>query len=587
MRTIRAVEQSNLVLVAFDSNDGLTEDTCNLLSLSSFLVRLLEDRNGSSMSRRLMLLEMCEAKSRDGSSADMLSIETTKARALQQFQTLLEQSAPEADTGVLLELSKSLTVLQLYPLRYAALSAAAGPSNAPSSTASAASNAAGGGIVLRKSTAAGRSISHAGSDAASSSSNLVTIPLHILAPATTITEAKSLTHLPALMYTIQTMQLSLCAKNLQRNERFSFSSASSSVHQPGSATSSLSSLSSPLGSIRDYSSSSSGSPSPLVSPVASTSSFTAAPSSSIAPPSSTTGSAAQLRMQTLSAQLIAILSRWKNDLASVLPTLHASLHHKAQQCVQRAMAEFPKFKQSYMQTDEACRIMLNPEHEGRFLGVDMVQLFCGKLLHEIPQLWHTLVVARSTTSLEPVMDTLASLLNECSAMVNDDTSPLDRMRYQKLLDFFKGVNDHSVNNRIQSLQRELSFDTLQATKEACVNSLKVNILRRSRSICGVRQYHKLVHDYLPQVPLLAEAGLPNAETDLFIGVWAPANTPRPIVERLSREILTITGQADTAQRLRKMGVDPTAEGPETLAKRVQREVPLYRQVIEAAGVATN
>jgi tripartite-type tricarboxylate transporter receptor subunit TctC len=90
---------------------------------------------------------------------------------------------------------------------------------------------------------------------------------------------------------------------------------------------------------------------------------------------------------------------------------------------------------------------------------------------------------------------------------------------------------------------------------------------------------------LPDVPTLADAGIRDADTNIFIAFFAPAKTPKPIVDRLAKELLAIGQRPEIKDRLLQLGIAPVQEGPDALAARVTREVALYRQIIEAAGIA--
>jgi tripartite-type tricarboxylate transporter receptor subunit TctC len=92
---------------------------------------------------------------------------------------------------------------------------------------------------------------------------------------------------------------------------------------------------------------------------------------------------------------------------------------------------------------------------------------------------------------------------------------------------------------------------------------------------------------LPDVPTLAEVGITNAETDVWFGFWAPARTPQPVIDRLAAEIAKIVQRPDIVQRFKQMGVAAAQEGPDAMAARIARELALYRQIIEAAGIAIN
>jgi tripartite-type tricarboxylate transporter receptor subunit TctC len=89
---------------------------------------------------------------------------------------------------------------------------------------------------------------------------------------------------------------------------------------------------------------------------------------------------------------------------------------------------------------------------------------------------------------------------------------------------------------------------------------------------------------LPDVPTLEEIGIKDAESDTFQGVYAPAGTPKPIVDRLARELAAILARADVREKFEKTGLPVVAEGPEAFRARIAREVPMYKEIIDKAGL---
>ena len=89
---------------------------------------------------------------------------------------------------------------------------------------------------------------------------------------------------------------------------------------------------------------------------------------------------------------------------------------------------------------------------------------------------------------------------------------------------------------------------------------------------------------MPNVPTLTELGYPNTEAETFVAILAPAGTPPAIVERLSKEINLILQNAEVNDRLKKFGFRVVAGGPEVLRARMQREVPMWKEIIEKAKV---
>jgi len=89
---------------------------------------------------------------------------------------------------------------------------------------------------------------------------------------------------------------------------------------------------------------------------------------------------------------------------------------------------------------------------------------------------------------------------------------------------------------------------------------------------------------LPDVPTVAEAGLPKFEVTTWYGILAPAGTPRPIVMRLNAEIVRIMHAPEMTQRLAGMATDPVTSTPEEFAAYIQREIAKWGGVIRQAGL---
>jgi tripartite-type tricarboxylate transporter receptor subunit TctC len=89
---------------------------------------------------------------------------------------------------------------------------------------------------------------------------------------------------------------------------------------------------------------------------------------------------------------------------------------------------------------------------------------------------------------------------------------------------------------------------------------------------------------LPNVPTLAEAGLPNQEADTMQAVLVPAGTPRPIVDLLYREIKTIVALPDVKERFDALGLDAIANTPEEFAAQIKAEIAKWNRVIRGANI---
>jgi tripartite-type tricarboxylate transporter receptor subunit TctC len=89
---------------------------------------------------------------------------------------------------------------------------------------------------------------------------------------------------------------------------------------------------------------------------------------------------------------------------------------------------------------------------------------------------------------------------------------------------------------------------------------------------------------LPNVPTVAESGVPEFEVVSWQAVFAPAGTPKPVVQRLNAEIARVLKLPDVQQRLQELGVDPAAGPPEQLADFQKAEIAKWAKVVKAAGI---
>jgi tripartite-type tricarboxylate transporter receptor subunit TctC len=89
---------------------------------------------------------------------------------------------------------------------------------------------------------------------------------------------------------------------------------------------------------------------------------------------------------------------------------------------------------------------------------------------------------------------------------------------------------------------------------------------------------------LPDVPTMQEAGIPNAVVETTQMLLAPAGTPQPIIDRLAKEVKTIMAKPDVRERMLKASFAVEYEGPEQLRARIAREVPMWKDLVDRAGI---
>jgi tripartite-type tricarboxylate transporter receptor subunit TctC len=88
----------------------------------------------------------------------------------------------------------------------------------------------------------------------------------------------------------------------------------------------------------------------------------------------------------------------------------------------------------------------------------------------------------------------------------------------------------------------------------------------------------------PNIPTMAEAGVPDFDTSIWFGLMAPAGTPREIIDKLSRTVTEAMQSSEALETLRKQGFDPLSGGPEEFGRYIQSEMKKWSAVAQAAGL---
>jgi len=89
---------------------------------------------------------------------------------------------------------------------------------------------------------------------------------------------------------------------------------------------------------------------------------------------------------------------------------------------------------------------------------------------------------------------------------------------------------------------------------------------------------------LPEVPTIAEAGLPGSEGAIFNGLVAPAGTPVAVIAALNRAVNQVLAEPDFARRLGDMGLSLIGGPPEAFGKKIAEETVRWRKVIKDSGI---
>jgi tripartite-type tricarboxylate transporter receptor subunit TctC len=89
---------------------------------------------------------------------------------------------------------------------------------------------------------------------------------------------------------------------------------------------------------------------------------------------------------------------------------------------------------------------------------------------------------------------------------------------------------------------------------------------------------------IPDIPTVAEAGVPGFENVTWYGMFAPARTPHDIILKLNQQVVKILAAPEMVQRLASQGAEPRSSTPEELVKFMRVESARWKKVIQAAGI---
>ncbi len=177
---------------------------------------------------------------------------------------------------------------------------------------------------------------------------------------------------------------------------------------------------------------------------------------------------------------------------------------------------------------------------------------------------------------------LVALAKEKPGALNHGSTGSGPTLVQQLLKDKAGIQFQNVVYKgtapaVQELMRgdiQFMFDLipgqLELVRGGKVRALAVSAPKRSSS--------------LPDVPTMEEAGIAGFSPTNWFGIVSPAATPRPVVERLSREINAIIAAPANRERLLKLGAEPVGSSPEEYDAHIRREYAQWEAVTRNAGL---
>jgi tripartite-type tricarboxylate transporter receptor subunit TctC len=126
-----------------------------------------------------------------------------------------------------------------------------------------------------------------------------------------------------------------------------------------------------------------------------------------------------------------------------------------------------------------------------------------------------------------------------------------------------------ISGQVQMLYSSIP-SVLPQVKSGQLNALAVGSAKRVPS--------------LPDIPTISESGVPGYEAYSWVGMVAPAKTPKDIVNRLNREIVDILKQKDVSEKLNQQGALPVGDSPEQFGAYIKTEIEKWGAVVRAANI---
>ena len=107
---------------------------------------------------------------------------------------------------------------------------------------------------------------------------------------------------------------------------------------------------------------------------------------------------------------------------------------------------------------------------------------------------------------------------------------------------------------------------------------------RSGKLKGLATTGKVRSAVTPEIPTVAEAGVPGYEATIWLGLMAPAGTPRPVIDKLNTEILKILHSPEVRDGWGKQGAVPMGMSPEQFDKFLREDIAKWAAVVKATGM---
>lgn len=119
------------------------------------------------------------------------------------------------------------------------------------------------------------------------------------------------------------------------------------------------------------------------------------------------------------------------------------------------------------------------------------------------------------------------------------------------------------------------------TTPSCIGQIKAGRLRGLAVSTADRS------PFLPELPTVAEAGVPGYDTSAWYALVVPTGTPKPIIARLNAETAKVLAMPDVKARLDATGMVPTPSSPEELGRKIHAEIAKWAKVVKTLGLTAD
>jgi tripartite-type tricarboxylate transporter receptor subunit TctC len=132
---------------------------------------------------------------------------------------------------------------------------------------------------------------------------------------------------------------------------------------------------------------------------------------------------------------------------------------------------------------------------------------------------------------------------------------------------------------------------MQAITDMLGGTIQLNIgttstllpLIREGKIRAIAQWGKSRETDLPDVPTMIESGFPGLSLGFWVGLWAPAGTPRPIVDELNRATNAALGSAPMKDSMARLGIAPSIGSVKDFEAFIADEAPRWAEIVKVSG----